>query len=138
MAEEKTAGIWFIIILFVLGAIVFFVAGTLAIASPMSIINLANSFGISGIINGLPIIKNMFGIGFNGQPLLGALPGLGALVIIVAIVVVIDIFGLLKTQGWAWILTVLASIVMIPVILGIIYLWILFREDTKTAFGKYK
>ncbi len=137
MSEEKSGGIWFIIIMFVAAAIAFIIAGILALASPMTIIGIAKGTGIAGIINRLPIIGQMFGIDpISSQPLLGMLPVLGILVIIVAIIVFIDVYGLYTNQSWAWVLTVLISIIMILAIIGIIYLWILFKEDTKMAYGQ--
>ncbi|MFX0137798.1 MAG: hypothetical protein ACFFDN_29425 [Candidatus Hodarchaeota archaeon] len=137
MSEEKSGGIWFIIIIFTAAAVALIIAGIIGLASPMTIIGIARGMGIAGIINSLPIIGNMFGIDpISSQPLLGMLPALAVLVIIVAIVVLIDVYGLWTNQSWAWILTVLISIAMIPFVIGIIYLWILFKEDTKMAYGQ--
>lgn len=137
MSEEKTGGIWFIIILFIAAAIALIIAGILGLTSPMTIIGIAKGMGIDGIINRLPFIGQMFGIDpISSQPLLGMLPVLGVLVIIIAIIVLIDIYGLWTNQSWAWVLTVLISILMIVVIIGIIFLWILFKEDTKMAYGQ--
>ncbi|MHA1298223.1 MAG: hypothetical protein ACTSO9_02135 [Candidatus Helarchaeota archaeon] len=137
MFEEKNAGIVIIILLFIVGSIGVIIAGIIALAAPMVIVNIANSTPIGGILNALPIIKNIVGVSpINGQPLLGALPGLGVLALIAGVVVIIDVWGLWTEQSWAWVLTVLISLAMIPVVLGIIYLWILFKEDVKMAYGQ--
>lgn len=137
MSEEKSGGIWFIILLFAAAAIALIIAGIIALASPMTIIGIARGMGIAEFINSIRILSNIVGISpINGQPLLGLLPALGVLVIIVAVVVLIDVYGLWTNQSWAWILSVLFSIAMIPVVIGIIYLWILFKEDTKMAYDQ--
>ncbi len=136
MFDEKNKGIVFIIILFILGAVVVIVAGIVAIASPQFIVNLASGTPIKGILNALPVIKNMAGINWDGQPLLGALPGLGVLAIVVGVIILLDVWGLWTEKSWAWILTVLISLVMCLVIIGFIYLWILFKEDVKMAYGQ--
>ncbi|MFX1449621.1 MAG: hypothetical protein ACFFCM_02190 [Promethearchaeota archaeon] len=137
MSEEKSAGIWFLIIIFAAAAIALIIAGIIGLASPMTIIGIAKGTGIAGIINGLPIIGQMVGIDpISNQPLLGMLPALGILVIIIGIVVLIDVYGLYTNQSWAWVLSVLISIVMIVFIIGIIFLWILFKEDTKMAYNQ--
>ncbi|MHA1377556.1 MAG: hypothetical protein ACTSRG_04135 [Candidatus Helarchaeota archaeon] len=136
MFEDKNKGIVFIIILFVLGGLAALVAGIIAIVSPSTVVGIANGLGLASILNALPFVDKVVGIGLFNQPLLSNLPLLGVLAIIVAIVVLIDVWGLWTEQGWAWILTVLISLVMIPVIIGIIYLWILFKEDVKMTFGQ--
>ena len=137
MSEEKSAGIWFLIIIFAAAAIALIIAGIIGLASPMTIIGIAKGTGIAGIINSLPIIGQMVGIDpISSQPLLGMLPALGIFVIIVGIVVLIDVYGLYTNQSWAWVLSVLISIVMIVFIIGIIFLWILFKEDTKMAYNQ--
>ena len=133
MFEDKNSGVVFLIIVFVLVAIVGFVAGIIAIASPMTVVNMARPF--AGILN-MPVIGNFLGIDWNGAPLVNYLPMVGVVAIIAAVVILIDVWGLWTEKSWAWILSVLISIVACLLIIGFIFIWILFKEDVKMSYGQ--
>ena len=136
MSEERTSGIWFILILGILATIALFIFGILFLAIPDTMIALSNQLGISSILNAIPILNGVLGVNIFGEPLRSTFPLLGVGFIIYAIVILIDFYGFWTFKGWAWTLTVLISLALIVLVIGIILLYILFKEDTKMAFGK--
>ena len=79
MFEDMNKGLAFVIIVFILGGIAVLIAGIIGIASPGTVIGIAKGLGLGGILNSLPIINSMLGIGLFDQPLLSNLPLIGAL-----------------------------------------------------------
>lgn len=72
----------------------------------------------------------------TGQPLLEMLPIIGLISLFMAFLLLVTVYGLLAFKEWGWIITAIISLILMIFIIGIILLWILDGEETKTAFFK--
>ena len=127
----RPGGVTGIAIIFLLGAAVFIVLGAICLAAPLFIIDiLVNT--VAPMVAGIPLLG-----GFAAN-LITTLAGLVLYVGIVGIVVgVLDILifiGLLKLKKWGYWLAIIISIPLIVVILGIIFIWYLRKDEVKAAF----
>ena len=142
MSEDRTLKIWILLLLFLVVFGALFIIGVAAIFRPSTIVSYAYEITISGnsiaqILNNIPIINNIFGLDWiTKQPLLNTLPYVGALTFLISLVVLIDLYGLWTFKKWAWSLSILISLILSIVIVGIICLYILFKEDTKIAYNQ--
>jgi len=124
----RPGGVTGISILFLLGAATGIVMGLIILISPLTVITFWNA-NIGPLLAWIPIIgDNLESIGADTWFLVG----LGA-VIIGAIDIVVG-FGLYKLKKWAYWLSILVSIPLIAVILGIIFIWYLRKDEVKAAF----
>ena len=59
----------------------------------------------------------------------------GYILIIMAVWCFIAMIGVFMVKSWGRIMAIIAGVVMLVIIIGIVFLYILFKENTKMAFG---
>ena len=124
----RPGGVTGIAILFLLGAAAGIVLGLVILILPLTVIMFWDS-NIGPLLAWIPMIgDNLLSIGADTWFLVGIVA-----VIIGAVEIVVG-FGLYKLKKWAYWLTILISIPLIVVILGIIFIWYLRKDEVKAAF----
>lgn len=120
--------------------------GTIIMAIIMVVVGIAfvaiGAIAIMGFLNGLLVTMAADpAIGVLVAPLITMLTPyitiIGIIVIVGGIVNFIGAIAVLSKTTWGWTLSVIISLVYVVVIIGIVFLWYLFQDDIKTAFGKY-
>lgn len=99
--------------------------GIFTFIEPFRVINLAVQLGWAGFFNTNTI---------TGQPLLEILPIIGLISLAMGLLLSVTVYGLIAFKEWGWIITVIISLILMIFIIGIILLWVLDGEETKTAF----
>ena len=127
MGEDRPLGTIIMAIIMIVVGTAFVVLGVLAMTGMLNVLLL--TLAVDPTIGALlgPII----------MLLMPYITIIAILVIILGIINFLGAIGLLSKTTWGWILAVITSIAYIVVIIGLIFLWYLFQDDTKTAFGKY-
>ncbi|MFX0139543.1 MAG: hypothetical protein ACFFDN_38230 [Candidatus Hodarchaeota archaeon] len=125
MSNKRTFGIWLIIFMFLSWALYSLYVGIYTFIEPFRVINLAIQLGWAGFFDTNPI---------TGQPLLEMLPIIGIISLLMGILLLAAVYGLLTFKEWGWIITAIISLILMIFLIGIILLWILDGEETKSAF----
>ena len=123
-------------------AVLALIAGILLLALGL-VIAVATDFmmafwfdNIEPIIVGLPLVGGIytdFLAGFFANPTLWLI--FGIIFIAFGAVLVLTCFGLLKLKTWGYWLAIICSIPFCIVIIGILIIWYLRKDEVKAAFG---
>lgn len=125
-SSDKPLGITLIAIIFIIAGVAFIgVGGIFLVAFQM----------LWGMLVTIPVIGPM--VAPMGALLTPYTAILGIVLIVIAVLYIIAAVGCFMLKPWGHTLALIGSIPAIIVILGIIFLWYLTLDDTKTAFGKY-
>lgn len=122
----RPGGVTGIAILFLLGAIGFLTLGLVIVLDPV----FANDFwntNFGPLLGWVPI--------FHLNPINpNSLALVGYVLIVFGILDIPTFIGLLKLKKWGYWLCIIISIPLIVVILGIIFIWYLRKDEVKAAF----
>lgn len=124
----RPGGVTGIAILFLLGAAGFLVLGVICLVSPLFVQTFITA-NIWPLVSWVPIIGPMLEI-----VELGTITLLGYAGVIVGVLDILTFIGLLKLKKWGYWLAIIISIPLIVVILGIIFIWYLRKDEVKAAF----
>lgn len=124
----RPGGVTGIAILFLLGAAAFLALGLVISIAPAFVITFWD-LNIGPMLAWIPLV---------GDILVSIDPGtwtlLGYAFIIIGVLDILVFIGLLKLKKWGYWLCILISIPLIVVILGIIFIWYLRKDEVKAAF----
>jgi hypothetical protein len=124
----RPGGVTGISILFLLGAAAFLVLGLVILINTPFVIDFWDT-QIGPMLAWIPLV---------GDILVTIDPGtwtlLGYAFIIIGVLDILVFIGLLKLKKWGYWLAILISIPLIVVILGIIFIWYLRKDEVKAAF----
>ncbi|MDD1777108.1 MAG: hypothetical protein LUQ65_02995 [Candidatus Helarchaeota archaeon] len=124
----RPGGVTGIAIIFLLGAAAFLAVGLVLLINP----NFVKDFwdiNIGPLLAWIPFVGSIVA-SIN----LGTWTLIGYAGIIVGIVDILIFIGLLKLKKWGYWLAIIISIPLIVVILGIIFIWYLRKDEVKAAF----
>jgi uncharacterized membrane protein (DUF2068 family) len=126
----RPSGVTGIAIIFLIGAALFIVLGAICLAAPLTVIDVLN--GVGDMVESIPLIG---GIAISLLATLAAnLLYVGIVGIIIGVIDILIFIGLLKLKKWGYWLAIIISIPLIVVILGIIFIWYLRKDEVKAAF----
>ncbi|NHI93329.1 MAG: hypothetical protein EAX96_12660 [Candidatus Lokiarchaeota archaeon] len=130
MAGDRPLGTTIMAVIYIIVGILFVIVGILMATMAASLVAILVSLGaMNAMLNtGITMILGLI------QPYLTII---GIVIIVGGILNFLGAIGIIALKPWGWIIAVICSIAYIAVIIGIIFLWYLFQDDTKTAFGKY-
>ncbi len=124
----RPGGVTGIAILFLLGAAALLTLGLIIVIDP----NFVKTFwdtNIGPLLAWIPLVGDTFAdVGLD------TLVWVGPLLVAVGAVDIVTFIGLLKLKKWGYWLCILISIPLIVVILGIIFIWYLRKDEVKAAF----
>lgn len=121
----RPGGVTGIAILFLAGAIGYIVAGIYLIIDPWILKNFYDGT-IGPLIGFLPLVPTTLDLLYISIMAYAMIP--------IGVVLIISGFGLLKLKKWGYWLALLVSIPLIVVIVGIIFIWYLRKDEVKAAF----
>jgi len=113
--------------------------------------------GILWILGGLLVLFGGIGIAALGSLVAGPIGGiiglgLGVVLLVIAIIEIVLGIGCFRQWGWVWTVGVIVTVIsllggiidlfrtgagaLVGIVISIVILWYLFREDVKNYFGK--
>jgi len=113
--------------------------------------------GILWILGGLLVLFGGIGIAALGSLVAGPIGGiiglgLGVVLLVIAIIEIVLGIGCFRQWGWVWTVGVIVTVIsllggiidlfrtgagaLLGIVISIVILWYLFREDVKNYFGK--
>ena len=124
----RPGGITGIAFLFLLGAAGLLTLGLIIVIAPLFVQTFWD-VNIGPLLSWIPLVGDTLAdVGLD------TLAWVGPLLIAVGAVDIVTFFGLLKLKKWGYWLCILISIPLIVVILGIIFIWYLRKDEVKAAF----
>jgi hypothetical protein len=130
----RPGGVTGIAIIFLIGAAAFIILG-IACAFMTAAAMLFWTSKIEPLIAGIPLINSFYA---DHLAILLASPStwmiMGYIFIVIGVVDILIFIGLLKLTKWGYWLAIIVSIPLIIVILGIIFIWYLRKDEVKAAF----
>ena len=124
----RPSGVTGIAILFLLGAAALLALGVVFLINPLFVQIFVHD-NIWPLVSWVPIIGPML-----ETVEIGTITLIGYAGIIIGIVDILIFIGLLKLKKWGYWLAIIISIPLIVVILGIIFIWYLRKDEVKAAF----
>ncbi|MHA1650182.1 MAG: hypothetical protein ACTSYB_08310 [Candidatus Helarchaeota archaeon] len=130
----RPGGVTGIAVLFLLGGGILLVLGILCafVTAWTMAFYFAN---IDGILAGLPLIGDLYVNNLQSflmDPNIWLIAGI--IFIAIGVIDVLTFIGLLKLKKWGYYIALIISIPLIIVILGIIFIWYLRKDEVKAAF----
>jgi len=124
----RPGGVTGIAIIFLIGAAAFLALGVVFLMNPLFVQTFIHDT-IWPLVSWVPIIG-----GILETVELSTITILGAVLIVVGVLDILIFIGLLKLKKWGYWLAIIISIPLIVVILGIIFIWYLRKDEVKAAF----
>jgi hypothetical protein len=124
----RPGGVTGIAILFLIAAAAFLSLGLIIVINPVYVQAFWHD-NIGPLLGWIPLVGDIL---IDVQ--LSTLAIVGPVLIVVGALDILTFIGLLKLKKWGYWLCILISIPLIVVILGIIFIWYLRKDEVKAAF----